>query len=245
MPRAIGFSTGSLARSDFGAALATLRLSRATAVELSALRESELPALLKTLDTLELAKFQYVSFHAPSAIRALTEADLVTLLEPVARRHIPIVVHADILTDFKRWQSLGVYLLIENMDKRKSTGRSLNELRPLFEKLPEARMCFDFAHARQIDPTLFEATRMLHAFKDRIAQFHISELNAASRHERLTFAGIQAIRSVDSLGLLPINAAIILEFDSQPQELDAHLELAEKLFPGSLRITQSPTLRTA
>ena len=62
----IGFSTGAVARGDYQAALALLRREGVRAVELSALRLSELSSLVDDLPRLDLTSFSFVSFHAPS-----------------------------------------------------------------------------------------------------------------------------------------------------------------------------------
>ena len=152
MPRPIGFSTGSLSGADFRCALAGLAGTSATAVELSALREPELQPLLDQLVQLDLRQYRHVSFHAPSGLRNLSERALVDALEPLCLRGWPIIVHADLIREFKEWRRLKTALCIENMDKRKATGRVTWELAPLFAELPDARFCLDFAHARQVDP---------------------------------------------------------------------------------------------
>ena len=38
------------------------------------------------------------------------------------------------------------------MDNRKSTGRVADELKPVFDELPEAGFCLDVAHVHSIDP---------------------------------------------------------------------------------------------
>lgn len=70
----IGFSTGSLALGDVQRALDMARSERVKAIELSALRESELDPLLDSLDSLgdRLGRFEYVSFHAPSRLENLS-----------------------------------------------------------------------------------------------------------------------------------------------------------------------------
>ena len=62
----IGFSTGALAYADFRRGLEMARAPECTAVELSALRHAELYPLLDSLDSLDLAQFEYISIHAPS-----------------------------------------------------------------------------------------------------------------------------------------------------------------------------------
>jgi hypothetical protein len=57
-------------------------------------------------------------------------------------------------------------------------------------------MCFDVAHARQVDTTMTESYRILKNFKERIAQIHISGLTSASKHERLSDSAIESFREV-------------------------------------------------
>ena len=64
--RPIGFSTGALALGDFRRALSMLKDVGARSVELSALRDHEVDALMKALPGLELSGYRYVSVHVPS-----------------------------------------------------------------------------------------------------------------------------------------------------------------------------------
>ena len=230
MPRAIGFSTGSLAHGNYSAALETLRCTTATAVELSALREPELAPLMRDLKTLDVAKFGHVSIHAPSALHKYDEADVVRLLSPALEAGYMIVVHADVITRHREWRRLGRQLCIENMDKRKRTGRTASELRDLFDSLRQARLCLDLAHARQVDPSLSETIAILSEFGSRIGQMHVSELNAESRHGSLSYGAVAAIQSI--VGFLPTAVPAILEYHAEPTEINAHLELAVKVLGG-------------
>lgn len=183
--------------------------SQTTAIELSALREEELVPLLNQLDSLDLRRFDYISFHAPSQLKQLSEIDLVRLLQPIASRGWPVIVHPDIITDISLWTSLGNRLCIENMDKRKSVGRTCEELTEIFTKLPQASLCFDIGHARQIDPTMCEANRILRRFGDRIGQIHLSLVDSSSVHEPLNYEGTVAFQRVAHL--LPREVPVILE----------------------------------
>ena len=126
----IGFSTGALAYGNFSSGLEMIRKNKLKDVELSALREPELEPLVEAIDDLDLSDFDYVSVHAPSAIRENREAHAVTLLTSVARRGWPIVVHPDVIREASLWESLGRQLTIENNDRRKECGQRC--LRPLF-----------------------------------------------------------------------------------------------------------------
>jgi hypothetical protein len=223
----IGFSTGALALSDFRAGLALLAGGSATAVELSALRWSELDPLLEAIPTLDLARFRHVSVHAPSAFAARDEEAAASALREVAlRRGWPVVLHPDAIYRFEHWAGFGALLCIENMDRRKGSGRSAEELRAVFDRLPDASLCFDIAHARQYDPSMAEAAHILREFGSRLAEVHISELDAGSGHIRLTAAAIRSYQEV--AGLIPHHMPIIVESPTRPEQIDQEMALALK-----------------
>ncbi|MDE3212088.1 MAG: hypothetical protein KGM98_02545, partial [Bacteroidota bacterium] len=123
-----GFSTGALARCNFHQAIEVLGNSTANAIELSALREDEVKLLVDSIDHLNLNKFEFISFHAPSKLSHLDEEELIDLLAPIVRRGWPIITHPDIITKYANWERLGKSLCIENMDKRKKIGRTTIDL---------------------------------------------------------------------------------------------------------------------
>jgi len=180
--RPIGFSTGALAKGDFIRGLDVQRhVERIDAVELSALRDYELPVLVQAIPSLDLHAFAYISFHAPSSLQTLDEETVFDLLFRLPESW-PIVVHPEILRTPALWLRLGARLCLENMDNRKATGRTLGELRGLFEVFPEATFCLDLGHARQIDPTMASALLMLREFSGRLRQLHVSEVGSRGEH---------------------------------------------------------------
>lgn len=209
MNRPIGYSTGSLGKADFRRALEVLAAVPVTCVELSALRIAELPVIIAALEDLDLSSYTYVSFHAPSQFGEVSEADVLELLAPVREREWPIIMHPDAIRDYALWRDLGPALCIENMDKRKRTGRNVTELSAIFDCLPEAELCFDIAHARQLDPTMSQASMILSAFSDRIRQVHLSSLDVRSTHHPLNVSAILAYQRVGAL--IPHEIPIILE----------------------------------
>ena len=229
--RRIGFSTGSLALSDFRRGLHILRHHAMPIVELSALREAELVPLLEGLNELDLSSFSYVFFHAPSRIDPSNEEEVVRSLGKVVRRSWPIIVHPDAITRFDCWAQLGRLLCIENMDKRKPVGRTARELQDVFMKVPEASFCFDIGHARQVDPTMSEAVTILRAFGDRLRQVHISEVNSQSRHDRLTFGAIRAFRKVSYL--IPEDVPIVIESRAVEHEVSTEVSNARRALTGA------------
>lgn len=234
--RSIGFSTGALAYADFRRALKMLRSTRIEVLELSALRDVELVPLVNAIDTLDLSQFKYVSVHAPSFFQQDQEADIVDQLLGVSERGWPIIVHPDAIYDHARWRSLGEALCLENMDKRKPIGRSADELSRVFDMLPQASFCFDIGHARQFDSTMTEAYLLLTAFRTRLRQVHVSEVNTSSKHDVMSYASILAFREVAHL--IPIDVPLILETPTAPEDLEAEISRAREALPIWVTVQQ-------
>jgi hypothetical protein len=231
--RPIGFSTGALAKGDFCRALQLMAPFRLPAVELSALRLDELPRLAEAANDLDLAGYRYVSVHAPSHFAATEERYVVSQLAHFAAREWPIVLHPDVIFTDALWLDFGDRILLENSDKRKSVGRTDDEMKSLFERFPNARFCFDIGHARQVDPTMNEAHLILEHNRSRLGQIHLSEVNFFSRHDPLSLASIEASRRVSHL--VPENVPIILEtlIDQGQSTIEAQLyRAAEALRPA-------------
>jgi hypothetical protein len=76
--------------------------------------------------------------------------------------------------------------VLENMDTRKRSGRTAEELAPLWDALPEAGLCFDIAHAKAVDPALARGTEILERFGHRLRHVHLSSLDQGSHHVPLT-----------------------------------------------------------
>jgi hypothetical protein len=240
--RSFGFSTGALAFGDFRTGLELLRGTGATAVELSALREHELPPLMDALDELALEEFTYISVHAPSRFANLAEKQVAEMLLPCVDRGWPVILHPNAIQDPGCWREFRSLLCIENMDKRKPTGRTASELHRFFRALPEASLCLDLAHARQVDTTLAVARFILAELGgDRLAQVHLSELDARSHHAPLSMA---AVRAMQTLAHWVPTVPVILESVVAEDHIKAELELARLCFEGHARAsTPSDTQR--
>jgi hypothetical protein len=227
--RPIGFSTGALALGDFKKALGMLRGFETKAVELSALRDHEVDGLMAALPILNLQMFDYVSVHVPSAFRVLSEDEVAARLSPCLRLKIPVVLHPDAIRNVSLWRQFGSLLCIENMDKRKRTGRTADELEGFFSSLPDATFCFDIGHARQIDSTMGEARRILKRFGNRLRQIHFSEIDAEGHHHGATLVTQLASRKIASL--ISEDVPIIIESQISPDQIEKELVCAE----GALR----------
>lgn len=225
--RLIGFSSGALAKGDFRRGLALQEGADFTAVELSALREPELEPLVDAAGRLSLGKFKYVSFHAPSAFKTLHEHEVVAFVSRLPPNW-PVVVHPDLIHNPEVWTPLGARLCLENMDMRKRTGRTVDEMRAAFETLPQAGFCLDLGHARQIDPTMGIAIEMLQNFGTRLRQLHVSEVGTFGEHRRLGFLARTAFRRV--VRYVPSDIPVILESIVDERNMMDEFQAAREIF---------------
>jgi hypothetical protein len=228
--RPFGYSTGALAYGDFDRALRMLDGLDVEAIELSALRVHELPRLLDFSRQADLSRFSHISVHAPTDYACNEEVNLVEQLGYFVEKGWPIIAHPDVISDYSVWRHLGPLLCIENMDKRKPIGRTVEELERIFEKLPEAQMCFDIAHARQVDTSMTEAYRLAKVFHGRIKQIHISVVSTSSKHDVISTNVAHAFHEVSYL--IPSTIPAILETpvngDRFMEQLREQLEMAKK-----------------
>jgi hypothetical protein len=228
--RPIGFSTGALAFADFRHGVAMLKDKDVRCVELSALRENELDPLIDSLDELNLAQFAYVAIHAPSGFTSAREGVIVDrLAAAVLPRRWPVILHPDAVHNAGLWRKLGRFLCIENMDKRKPMGRTAEELSRVFDLFPDATLCFDIGHARQIDATMTEAYLILTSYRDRLQQVHMSEVNTRSKHDPLSVTSILAFQELADL--IPPAIPIILETPVPEEQLMIEIEKAARALP--------------
>jgi hypothetical protein len=202
-------------------------------MELSALRQAELIPLLEALPTLDLSGFEHVSIHAPSRVDRAWERVLCDRLRGEAWRRWPIIIHPDAISDFGLWRELGAIVSVENMDRRKRVGRTADELASVFDKLPDATLCFDIGHARQVDLTMTEAHLILRDFGSRLAQVHVSEVNSRSKHDVLSYCSILAFRQVAQLILEGV--PLVLETPVEEDEMESEMAKVREALPLDLQ----------
>ncbi len=224
----IGFSTGALALGDWRSGLRQSRELGVKAIELSALRLAEFGPMVNGVMREDLSDFSYISVHLPSAYHPEDEAVILTSAEPIAQKGWPMILHPDTVSDWKAWRNFGALVCLENMDKRKGIGRTVEELSDCFEMLPEARFCFDFGHARQIDPTMSHAVRLLRQFRSRVRQYHFSDVDTSNRHRKLNIPALHAFSRL--LDFCDQGVPIILEMLVTDGEAEGQLRVTEEFF---------------
>jgi hypothetical protein len=184
----VGASTGYMVdhRGDWPSLVDEASRVSSFAVELTALGEDELPALLSFLASEPLLPFRYVSVHGPSKARQMPESELVARLTGLPAFVGAIVLHPDQMEDLFLYAPLGGRLLIENMDSRKTAGKRGDELEAMFEQLPEAGFCFDVAHAWTVDPSMKVGNDLLDRFATRLKHVHLSSISEDLGHVPLS-----------------------------------------------------------
>jgi len=197
-PELVGPSTGYMvgARGDWPRLVAAAETCSLDVVELSALSAAELPGLLRFLADAGALPFGHVSVHGPSKGWDGTPAALAMALGAIPATVDGIVLHPETLGDAAAFAELGGRLRLENMDTRKPDGRTVAELERYFSVLPDARFCFDVAHAQLHDPGLGLAHELLDAFADRLAEVHISSIEPGGEHVPLRAADAEAFLPV-------------------------------------------------
>jgi len=184
----LGCSTGFMSdlRGDWDGLVENAAAISSMAVELSALSASELPGLLAYLEAAPRLPFLFVSVHGPSKGVGGNETALVHSLVRIPAWVDAIVLHPDAIMDRGPYVRLGRRLAIENMDTRKPLGQTADDLAPLLDELPLARLCLDVAHAKDVDPTMEVAFELLRRFSSRLSHVHVSSLDASRHHVPLT-----------------------------------------------------------
>ena len=135
-----------------------------------------------------LRQFRYRSIHLPSINMRYGENErgrceqLLEIAKAIDAH--TVVLHPDIVDDFSFVDRVfGSLIAVENMDRDKHFGQTIETLEESFEHLPNARWVFDVNHIFTLDPTMRLADGFYHKFSSRIAHYHLSGFGGrALRH---------------------------------------------------------------
>jgi hypothetical protein len=188
-----GISTGAyeVERERWDAAVGRARSEGFACLELCAI----LPPLVETLTAYlaehDLAGFSRVSLHAPVGIDD-PEAAI------AAVRRLPldgdVILHPDLYGRDDAAGELGSRATFENMDVAKSYGRTVEDLRAVFDRFPDAGFCLDVAHVWTNDRSLALGHELLDAFGGRLRQLHVSGIEPDGTHRETTAADLELYR---------------------------------------------------
>lgn len=179
------------------------------AIELSLTREEKFKQEFTEEIIKALKEFEYRSIHAPvldtnwKPIKYPSKiaSSLLGVIDKLIQQINPHVVlfHPDIVIDFE-WlnKRYGHLLAFENMDKPKKFGRTMDEMKEVFSKSPQAKWIFDVNHLYTNDKTMRSAKTFYEAFKDRLTHYHISAYGGfhdcfCNTHEDVILEGVLSL----------------------------------------------------
>ena len=149
---------------------------------------AELEALVAFLAGRPHLPHRHLSVHGPVKGLRRPEAALAAALDALPASVDAIVLHPDTMAEPAAFASLGPRLALENMDARKATGRTPEELEPFFDALPDAGFVLDVAHVASVDPSMALGDELLDAFGHRLRHLHVSSPAAGGGHAPLSDA---------------------------------------------------------
>ena len=164
---------------------------------------------------------QTLSTHLPCNIRyphgndMCDEKDVMWLLQSlkifngITKKINYVVVHPDLVDDWGVFDKFVIPVAIENMDNRKMSFRTLQELREFFQKYPHFKLVFDVQHWVVNGYDVNRIPAILDEFQDRIVGVHLSGVGSDKYHIPVCRNNQREL--VESLQDLPAHIPIVLE----------------------------------
>ena len=165
-----------------------------------------------------LAQYKYVSLHAPKCTYDKT-AETAKVFEKINKVHklrqLDLVIfHPDTIVDFELFNNLPFPVAFENMDKRKTFGRTVEDIQNVLAKNPTFKMVLDVNHVFTNDPTMKLAEDFLASLGDRIAEIHLS--GYTKLHDPIYISKQDFIAKP----IINLEKPIIVESDLDPSEVE-------------------------
>ncbi len=153
----------------------------------------------ETLDLIK--KFKYRSIHAPMKEVHYSQAkcedliDKLLLIAETIEAHT-ILFHPVNIEDHK-WlgNKVGNIIAFENMDNRQHFGKTVKDLKSVYDKVPHAKWVFDVNHLYTHNPTLSKVNLYQKALGKRLCHYHFSGFGSfhdciSITKENVMFSGI-------------------------------------------------------
>jgi len=180
--RLIGFSTGFLWRTYSRASKTVIEICKNMGCNAIALHcPVEEFYLMDELEQGDLKDFDFVAFHLPCGTENLGTLDTIQGFHDKLRFDA-VTIHPNEIRNWNDLKSYNMPFSIENMDNRKTIGRTLESMKEIMSK-GDYKMTLDINHCYVNDPTLKLAEDLWDEFKDRISHFHLSGYK--ERHDPL------------------------------------------------------------
>lgn len=232
----IGFSTGCFYKTSLSLAerIRAIKDAGSRAIELNFLDPSELgPMEVEEIRWKDFASFSYISCHAPAKkIKYGRNRETRGVFEKIRRLNDIrpfnwVVIHPDVVDDFRVFRWCGFNVAIENMDNRKKTHKTPEELVQVLEKNPEFGFVLDVNHVFSNNPDMRMAKEFYRTLGHRICEIHLS--GYCGGHDPLFETKqteiIQAIENFET----PIIVESALSPKDTQKEIDYVTSVAKKL----------------
>ena len=223
----IGFSTGALYKSKLSLKekLALYEELDCRAVELNYIRIEDLLAVnVASFPVEELSSFEWVSLHAPVKINyGATDSPTQEIFAKIEEVHKVrplnlVVFHPETVVDFEPFKNAGFPVAFENMDNRKDSHRSAEDLAKVLSLDDKFRFVLDVNHAYTNDKTMKLASELYKRAGHRLSEIHLSGYSTYHEplHATRQLQIIHAIRDFET--------PIIIESVLSPETLGAELQ---------------------
>ncbi len=180
----LGFSTVSLYKTHPTISRETFAIFRSigcNVIQLMCLTEEDILKLITEITVEDLAGFEYVVLHAPTANINVSTLELLQRAQNIFHFQA-IVIHPSEIENWEIFSRFDLPISIENMDWKQERGKYVDSLQNIFEKI-DAKMVLDVNHCFTNDPSLLLAKQMTDEFGPRISQIHLSGFETG--HEML------------------------------------------------------------
>lgn len=238
----LNFSTGNTTQ-DFSLFdwATTFHSHSSHSIELGFTTAERIPSSLnKELITL-LNSFENIYIHAPVKLAdkwctyPSPEMDeyiqrILHIMEVVEIKSV--LFHPDLIEDFEYVNKLfGDKLSFENMDVKKNFGKTISDMRKVFEQSPQARWVCDLNHLYTLNNTMSNAKEWHDAFANRLTYYHLS-----------AFGGFHSLfidthEDVIVKGILDTAKPVIHEGFSDPDvvgRLDMEIKYIKKIYENKI-----------
>lgn len=179
----IGFTTGRFDKNSLSEKISFFSNLGCTAIELSWLDYARAEQFKNFLDGINLENFSYRSMHGPVKIAGVpffyqqdkTTFEILKSIEDFVKKYQvqAVVIHPDRVKDWSVFGNYKIPIGIENMDSKKSEGRTMGDLENYFNQI-DAGLVMDVNHLYTNDKTLKLFDELYSKFQNKTKHFHLS-----------------------------------------------------------------------
>jgi sugar phosphate isomerase/epimerase len=228
----LGFSTGCLYKDlEVKEAISVIKNLGCKYVELGFITsERFFSEQLDRVNEKDLEGFEYISFHTPTLNYAInygnndeTKKFFERMTDFSKRVNLDLVVfHPDTVEDFSIFENADFKIGFENMDNRKKSCKSVDDIENILLKNSNFKFILDVNHCYSNDSSMKLDTEFHERLGNRISQIHLSGFNGY--HDPLfETKQLEIIRSIQNFDV-PIIVESVVNPETIAQEKDYILQ---------------------